>query len=47
MEKFEQAESVSNGDNDDAILRWNSCARIIATHNLQLNSSEDYVAYGD
>ena len=29
MELYEQAESLSSAGNDDAILRWNTCARII------------------
>jgi len=29
MEWFERAESIRPPDNDDAILRWNTCARLI------------------
>jgi hypothetical protein len=29
MEHFEQAEVLRPADNDDAILRWNTCARVI------------------
>ena len=29
MRRFEKAEELSAADNDDAILRWNTCARII------------------
>jgi hypothetical protein len=29
MEWFERAESISPPGNDDALLRWNTCARII------------------
>ncbi len=29
MEKFEQAAEIRPAGNDDAILRWNTCARII------------------
>lgn len=29
MEWFEKAEKISPADNDDAILRWNTCARLI------------------
>jgi hypothetical protein len=32
MAFFEQAEAVRPPDNDDAILRWNSCARVLMRH---------------
>lgn len=32
MTCFEEAERLSPPDNDDAILRWNTCARIIDRH---------------
>lgn len=35
MELFEKAESVRPVGNDDAILRWNTCARLIMRHHLQ------------
>src|SRR6476661_5494487 len=35
MEFFEKAESIRPSGNDDAILRWNTCARLI-TSNSQL-----------
>jgi len=35
MEFFEKAEEVRPTGNDDALLRWNSCARLIMRHNLQ------------
>ena len=34
MEWFERAESIRPPGNDDAILRWNGCARIIKRNNL-------------
>lgn len=34
MEWFERAEAVRPAGNDDAILRWNGCARIIKRNNL-------------
>jgi hypothetical protein len=30
MKAFERAESVKPPDNDDALLRWNACARVFA-----------------
>lgn len=35
MEHFEKAEGVRPSGNDDAILRWNTCARLIMNHNLR------------
>ena len=32
MQHFERAEELSPPDNDDAILRWNACARFIDGH---------------
>jgi hypothetical protein len=34
MRSYEQAGSVAPSGNDDAILRWNACARIIDRHGL-------------
>ena len=28
MRQFERAEAVKPSDNDDALLRWNACARL-------------------
>lgn len=35
MECFEKAEATRPPGNDDAILRWNGCARIITRNSLQ------------
>jgi hypothetical protein len=35
MDCFETAEAMRPVGNDDAILRWNGCARIIARNNLE------------
>ena len=35
MECFATAEAMRPVGNDDAILRWNGCARVIAANNLQ------------
>ncbi len=34
MDKFERAEAMRPAGNDDAILRWNMCARIIIRNKL-------------
>ena len=34
MESFEKAEELRPAGNDDAILRWNGCARIISRNDL-------------
>ncbi len=35
MDCFETAESMRPAGNDDAILRWNGCARVIVRNNLE------------
>ena len=47
MEHFEKAESLSDDQNDDAILRWNGCARTINTKKLEPLQDDNFVAYGD
>lgn len=32
MECFERAEAIRPAGNDDAVLRWNSCARVLNAH---------------
>src|SRR5437762_7848409 len=39
MHWFEKAESIRPAGNDDAVLRWNTCARMIAKN--QLTARED------
>jgi hypothetical protein len=34
MEFFEKADAINKDDNNDPILRWNTCARIIMEHRL-------------
>lgn len=45
MEWFEKAEAVRPQGNDDAILRWNGCARIITRNNLSPReiSANDFI----
>jgi hypothetical protein len=41
MDDFERAEAVRPPGNDDAILRWNACARLLHEHsNLQPSSDQ-------
>ncbi len=35
MQHYEKAEAIRPSGNDDAILRWNTCARRIMSHQLQ------------
>ena len=35
MELFEKAEAIRPPGNDDAILRWNTCVRLISRHHLK------------
>ncbi len=40
MEHYEKAEAVRPPGNDDALLRWNTCARIIAKNKLMAREEE-------
>ena len=40
MDYFENAESIRPTGNDDAILRWNTCARQIMHHKLEPRNEE-------
>lgn len=41
MEWFEKAEAIRPPGNDDALLRWNTCARIIARNKLVPREEEN------
>jgi tetratricopeptide (TPR) repeat protein len=45
MEWFEKAEAIRPAGNDDPILRWNVCARIIKRNNLEPRevSANDFI----
>jgi hypothetical protein len=45
MEWFEKAEKIHPPDNQDAVLRWNSCARLIAYHKLEARPRDDFQPY--
>ena len=40
MEWYEKAKGLQASDNDDAILHWNSCARIIINNKLEARPPE-------
>ena len=40
---FEKAEAVRPPGNDDALLRWNTCARIISRNNLVAREPEERI----
>ena len=42
MRWFEKAEAVRPPGNDDAMLRWNSCARIIMERNISADSEREF-----
>jgi len=42
MMHYEKAEAKRPPGNDDALLRWNTCARIITRHNLE-PKEEEYI----
>ena len=46
MSHFEAAERLSAADNDDAVLRYNSCVRMLVAHpELRPEPVEEYEAY--
>lgn len=45
MSAFEKAESVRPQGNDDALLRWNTCARIIERNKLVAREEDERVEF--
>jgi len=45
MNWFEKAETIRPSGNDDALLRWNTCARIIARNNLVPREEEERIEF--
>ena len=41
MTLYEQASALRPAGNDDALLRWNTCARIMSQHHLPEGAEED------
>lgn len=41
MEFYEKADEINHGENNDPILRWNTCARIIMESHLSQRPSDD------
>lgn len=42
MEFYEKADAINKDDNNDPILRWNTCARIIMESHLRERSSDNF-----
>ena len=42
MALYEKAEAIRPAENDDAILRWNTCARVLSGNSHLAPSSEQY-----
>ncbi|HLV00161.1 MAG TPA: hypothetical protein VKZ59_02770 [Acidobacteriota bacterium] len=42
MDEYEKAEKLKPPDDDEALLRWNSCARMIMDHDLKAGSEETF-----
>ncbi len=40
MEHFEKAEKIRPSGNDDPILRWNTCVRLIERNKLEARPEE-------
>ncbi len=47
MNYYDKAEALTDDQNDDAILRWNACARTIKKRGLTARPEDNYVPYGD
>ena len=45
MNWFEKAEAIRPAGHDDALLRWNTCARIIARNNLVAREPEERIEF--
>ena len=45
MDWFEKAEPLSPSGHDDAILRWNTCARIIERNKLVAREEEERIEF--
>jgi hypothetical protein len=43
MRRYEAAENIRPADNDEALLRWNTCARTIMSGNLQPSPMDDAI----
>ena len=41
MEFYEKADAINKDDNNDPVLRWNTCARIIMEHHLHERPFDD------
>jgi hypothetical protein len=41
MRAYERAEAIRPAENDDAILRWNACARLLRDHRLGPRSEDE------
>jgi len=42
MDSYEEAEKIRPAGNDDALLRWNACARLIMRNHLEPRAEERY-----
>lgn len=42
MDHYQRAEAIRPPDNDDSILRWNTCVRLIEHHHL-MPKEEEYI----
>ena len=45
MECYKEAETIRPQGNDDSILRWNTCVRVIKNNNLEPRSDEVFEPY--
>ena len=45
MRWYEEAEAIRPAGNDDALLRWNTCARIIERNKLVAREEEEPIEF--
>ncbi|MEQ8812066.1 MAG: hypothetical protein RIE59_23565, partial [Imperialibacter sp.] len=43
MEFYEQSEAIRVSGNDESVLRWNTCARIIMDNNLGPRPKDNFI----
>lgn len=43
MDQFEKAEKIRPAGNDETILRWNACTRVIEKNKLTPRNEEGFV----
>jgi len=45
MDFYEKADEINPSGNEDAVLRWNTCARVIMEHHLKRRPKDNYADF--